>query len=157
MTIYIFSIDDLSTFHFIDSYTISFLSQFKNGRTRRAFQTYFIVLKSYERIAITQEVMCRIWEWSQCQNWFVKCRFGDFSLKNWQRSGSVEVDETHIKAIIVSDRLSTSSEIVEKFNLSHTCIQKKIKTACLCQETLFMDLSSASLSLISLNSLESTN
>lgn len=64
----------------------------------------------------------------QCQNWFAKFRSGDFSLKNVQRSGRpIEVDETHIKAIIDSDRHSTTREIAEKLNVSHTCIQKKLK------------------------------
>ena len=64
----------------------------------------------------------------QCQNWFAKFRSGDFSVKNAQRSGRpVEVDETHIMAIIDSDRYSTTREIAEKLNVSHTCIQKRIK------------------------------
>lgn len=38
-----------------------------------------------------------------CRNWFEKFRSGDFKLKNAKRSGCpVEVDETHIKAIIDS-------------------------------------------------------
>ena len=61
----------------------------------------------------------------QSQNRFAKFRSGDFSLKNAQRSGrSVEVDETHIKAIIDSDRHSTTREIAEKLDVSHTCIEK---------------------------------
>ncbi|KAK1137358.1 hypothetical protein K0M31_001870 [Melipona bicolor] len=65
----------------------------------------------------------------QCRNWFERFRSGDFSLKNAQRSGRpVEVDETHIKAIIDSDRHSTTRDIAEKLNVSHTCIEKKLKT-----------------------------
>ena len=80
----------------------------------------------------------------QCQNWFAKFRSGNFSLKNAQRSGRpVEDDETHIKATIDSDRHSTTREIAEKLNASHTCIQTKIKTAWICQETRFMGPSSA--------------
>ncbi|KAK1124534.1 hypothetical protein K0M31_006882 [Melipona bicolor] len=53
----------------------------------------------------------------QCRNWFERFRSGDFSLKNAQRSGRpVEVDETHIKAIIDSDRHSTTRDIAEKLN-----------------------------------------
>ncbi|EFN65190.1 Histone-lysine N-methyltransferase SETMAR, partial [Camponotus floridanus] len=64
----------------------------------------------------------------QCQNWFAKFCSGDFSLKNAQRPGRpVEVDETHIKAIINSDRHSTTREIAEKLNVSHTCIQKNLQ------------------------------
>ncbi|EFN64258.1 Histone-lysine N-methyltransferase SETMAR, partial [Camponotus floridanus] len=62
----------------------------------------------------------------QCQNWFAKFRSGNFSLKNAQRSGRL-VDETHIKAIIDSDRHSTTREIAEKLNVSHTCIQKNLQ------------------------------
>ncbi|KAK1132027.1 hypothetical protein K0M31_016168 [Melipona bicolor] len=44
----------------------------------------------------------------QCRNWFERFRSGDFSLKNAQRSGRpVEVDETHIKAIIVTAQHET--------------------------------------------------
>ena len=64
----------------------------------------------------------------QCRNWFVRFRSGDFSLKNAQRSGRpIEVDETHIKATIDSDRHSTTRDIAEKLNVSHTCIEKKLK------------------------------
>ncbi|XP_068974748.1 histone-lysine N-methyltransferase SETMAR-like [Bombus flavifrons] len=53
----------------------------------------------------------------QCQNWFAEFRSSDFSLKNAQRFGRpVEVDETNIKAIIDSDRHSTTREIAEKLN-----------------------------------------
>ncbi|XP_033178062.1 histone-lysine N-methyltransferase SETMAR-like [Bombus impatiens] len=64
----------------------------------------------------------------QCQNWFAKFRFGNFSLKNAQQSGRpVEVDETHIKAIIDSNRHSTTREIAENLNVSHTCIKKNLR------------------------------
>ena len=83
----------------------------------------------------------------QCQNWFAKFRSGDFSLKNAQRSGRpIEVDETHIKAIIDTDRHSTTLEITEKLNVSHTCIQKN-------ENCLAMSRSSIYGSLISLRKL----
>ncbi|XP_078032732.1 histone-lysine N-methyltransferase SETMAR-like [Augochlora pura] len=64
----------------------------------------------------------------QCQNWFARFRSGDFSLKNAQRCGRpVEVDEIHIKAIINSDRHSTTCDIAEKLNVSHKCIGKELK------------------------------
>nr|BAO79476.1 transposase [Amegilla dulcifera]BAO79481.1 transposase [Amegilla dulcifera]BAO79484.1 transposase [Amegilla dulcifera] len=64
----------------------------------------------------------------QCRNWFVRFRSGDFSLKNAQRSGRpVEVDEAHIKTIIDSDYHSIIRDIAEKLNVSHTCIEKKLK------------------------------
>ena len=48
----------------------------------------------------------------QCQNWFSKFRSGDFSPKDKKRSGRpVEVDDALIKAIIDSDRHSTTREI----------------------------------------------
>ena len=41
----------------------------------------------------------------QCRNWFDKFRFGDFTLKDEQRSGRPnEIDDDQIKAIIESDR-----------------------------------------------------
>ncbi|EFN82317.1 Histone-lysine N-methyltransferase SETMAR, partial [Harpegnathos saltator] len=59
---------------------------------------------------------------------FARFRSGDFSLKNAQRSGRpVEVDETHTKAIINSDLHSTTRDIAEKLNVSHTCIEKNLK------------------------------
>ena len=61
----------------------------------------------------------------QCQNWFTKFIFGDFLLKNAQRSGQLdEVYETHIKAIIDSDFHSTTREVGEKLNVAHTFIKK---------------------------------
>ncbi|EFN76812.1 Histone-lysine N-methyltransferase SETMAR, partial [Harpegnathos saltator] len=55
----------------------------------------------------------------QCQNWFAKFRSGDFSLKNEQRSGRPgEVDDDQIKAIIDTDRHSTTREIAEKLDVS---------------------------------------
>ncbi|KAK6062057.1 hypothetical protein COOONC_00272 [Cooperia oncophora] len=64
----------------------------------------------------------------QCQNWFAKFRSGDFSLKDEERSGRpVEVDDDLIKAIIDSDRHSTTREIAEKLHVSHTCIENHLK------------------------------
>nr|AAP51086.1 transposase [Forficula auricularia] len=64
----------------------------------------------------------------QCQNWFAKFRSGDFSLKDEKRSGRpVEVDDDLIKAIIDSDRHSTTREIAEKLHVSHTCIENHLK------------------------------
>ena len=64
----------------------------------------------------------------QCQNWFAKFRSGDFSLKDEKRSGRpVEVDDDLIKAIIDSDRHSTTREIAEKLQVSHTCIENHLK------------------------------
>ena len=62
-----------------------------------------------------------------CQN-FDKFRSGDFSLKDEKRSGRpVEVDDDLIKAIIDSDRHSTTREIAEKLHVSHTCIENHLK------------------------------
>ena len=64
----------------------------------------------------------------QCQNWFDKFRSSDFSLKDEKRSGrTVEVDDDLIKAIIDSDRHSTTCEIAEKLHVSHTCIENHLK------------------------------
>ena len=40
---------------------------------------------------------------------------------------SVEVDDDLIKAIIDSDRHSTTHEIAEKLHVSHTCIENHLK------------------------------
>ena len=64
----------------------------------------------------------------QCQNWFDKFHSGDFSLKDEKRSDrSVEVDDDLIKAIIDSDRHSTTREIAEKLHVSHICIENHLK------------------------------
>ena len=76
--------------------------------------------------------MCCLWRRNlkkrQCQNWFDKFRSGDFSLKDEKRSGRpVEIDDDLIKAIIDSDRHSTTREIAEKLRVSHTCIENHLK------------------------------
>ena len=64
----------------------------------------------------------------QCQNWFDKFRSADFSFKDEKRSGPpVEVDDHIIKAIIDSDRHSTTREIAEKLHVLHTCIENYLK------------------------------
>ncbi|KAG6802176.1 Ammar1 transposase [Apis mellifera caucasica] len=63
----------------------------------------------------------------QYQNCFDKFRSGDFSLKDEKRSGPVEIDDDLIKAIIDSDRHSTTREIAEKLHVSHTCIENHLK------------------------------
>ena len=62
----------------------------------------------------------------QCQNWFDKFRSGDFSLKDEKRSDR-PVDDDLIKAIIDSDRHSTTREIAEKLHISDTCIENHLK------------------------------
>ena len=59
----------------------------------------------------------------QCQNWFALFRSGDFYLKDAPRSGRpTEVDDDKIKAMIENNRRCTTREIVEKLNISHTCV-----------------------------------
>ena len=59
----------------------------------------------------------------QCQNLFARFRSGDFHLKDAPRSGRpIEVDDDKIKAIIKNNRCSTTREIAEKLNISHTCV-----------------------------------
>ncbi|GFW31608.1 histone-lysine N-methyltransferase SETMAR [Trichonephila clavipes] len=71
----------------------------------------------------------------QCQNWFAKFRSGDFSLKYGNSSDRpAEVDDDLIKAIIDSDRLSTTREITEKLHVSHTCIENHLKQLCYVQK-----------------------
>ena len=54
----------------------------------------------------------------QCQNWFNKFRFGDFSFKDEHCSGRPnEVDDDQNKAIIESDRHITVREIDEMLKI----------------------------------------
>ena len=60
----------------------------------------------------------------QYQNWFARFRSGDFRLKDAPRSERpIEVDEK-IKAMIENNRRSTTQEIAEKLNISHTTVGK---------------------------------
>ena len=64
----------------------------------------------------------------QCQNWFARFRSGDFDLKDAPRSGCpIEVDDDKIKAMIENNRRSTTREIAEKLNISHTCVERHLK------------------------------
>ena len=76
--------------------------------------------------------MCCLWRRSLKRTAVSKlvCKFrsGDFSLKDEKRSGRpVEVDDDLIKAIIDSNRHSTTREIAEKLHVSHTCIENHLK------------------------------
>ena len=49
-------------------------------------------------------------------------------LKDAPRSGrSTEVDDDKIKAVIENNRRSTTREIAEKLNISHTCVERHLK------------------------------
>ena len=64
----------------------------------------------------------------QCQNWFACFHYGDFDLKDALRSGHpTEVDDDKIKAMMENNRRSTTREIAEKLNISHTCIVRYSK------------------------------
>lgn len=64
----------------------------------------------------------------QCQNWYLKFRRGDLSLKDDHRPGrSLDVSEEQIEEIIEMDRHVTTRQIAEKLNVSHTCIEKRLR------------------------------
>ena len=64
----------------------------------------------------------------QYQNWFARFRSGDFDLKDAPRSGRpTEVNDDKIKAMIENNRRSTTGEIAEKLNISHTCVERHLK------------------------------
>ena len=64
----------------------------------------------------------------QFQNWFACFRPGDFDLKDAPCSGRpTEVDDDKIKAKIENNRRSTTREIAEKLNISHTCVERHLK------------------------------
>ena len=55
-------------------------------------------------------------------------RSGDFYLKDAPRSGRPnEVDDDKIKAMIENNRRSTTREIAEMLNISHTCVETHLK------------------------------
>ena len=63
----------------------------------------------------------------QCQNWFACFRSGYFDLKDAPRSGRpTEVDDK-IKAMIENYRRTTTQEMAEKLNISHTCVERHLK------------------------------
>ena len=67
----------------------------------------------------------------QCQNWYALFRFGDLHLKDAPRSGCpTKVDDDKIKAMIENNRRSTTREIAEKLNLSHTFVERHLKQLC---------------------------
>ena len=63
----------------------------------------------------------------QCQNWFARFRSEDFHLKDAPRSGRPTEDDDKIKARIENNRRSTTREIAEKLNISHTCVERHLK------------------------------
>ena len=64
----------------------------------------------------------------QCQNRFARFRSGDFDLRDATRSGrSSEDNGDKIKVMIENNRRSTTREIAEKLNISHTCIVRHLK------------------------------
>ena len=64
----------------------------------------------------------------QCQNWFARFRSGDFDLKDAPRSGhTTVVDDDKIKAMIENKPRSTTREIAENLNISHTCVERHLK------------------------------
>ena len=67
----------------------------------------------------------------QCQNWFARFRSGHFHLKDAPRSGRpTEVDNDKIKAMIENNRRSSTREIAEKLDISHTCVERLLKEPC---------------------------
>ena len=55
-------------------------------------------------------------------------RSGNFDLKDAPRSGRpTEVDDDKIKAMIENNRRSTTREIAEKLNISHTYVERHLK------------------------------
>ena len=143
--IYCFLVVWISTFNIIKKivsiiYLVSFLSQIrKNARLvtlfRRILLNYF--RKCKHTISYVPCMGMKLWKKGSIK---YQCQISFWFFTIWP--SRVEVDETHIKANIDSDRQSTTREIAQKLNESQTCIQKKIKTAWQCQETRFTDPSS---------------
>ena len=63
----------------------------------------------------------------QYQKWFARFHSGDFDLKDVPRSRRpIEVDEDKIKAMMENNQRSTTQEIAEKLNISHTCVESRV-------------------------------
>ena len=105
-----------------------------NGDSRQSFSSHFILLlaKRYTRSGSSKKVVWCLW-WKtlterQCQNWFVRFRFGDFFLKDASRSRRpTEIDDDKIKAMIENNQRRMTREITEKLNISHTCVERHLK------------------------------
>lgn len=64
----------------------------------------------------------------QCQNWYAKFRRGNFSLNDEPRSGRpLDLYDDQIREIMELDRHITTRQLAEKLNVSHACIEKRIK------------------------------
>ena len=124
------------------SYLVSFLSQFKNGRTtRQVFQTYILLYCFWKGKNALQahKKLCAIYgnedlKERQCQNWFDKFCSSNFSLK---RSGHpIEVHETYIKTIIDWFKSSAQHMRLQRSSMHRRHgLKKKIQSARLDQET----------------------
>ena len=106
----------------------------KNGKSKVTFSSYFAFLfPQRENASQAHKKLCAVYgdealKERQCKNWFAKFRSGDFSLKDEKHHGRpVEVDDVLIKAIIDSDRHSTTHEIAKKLHVLHTCIENHLK------------------------------
>ena len=124
------------------SFRLAFVKKWKIKRNIIIIFCFFIFEKC---IASSQKVICCLWRRSLKRTAVSKLvwqiSFCDFSLKDEKRSGHlVEVDDDLIKAIIDSDRHSTTREIAEKLHVSHTCIENHLKQLG-CSKTRYMDSS----------------
>ena len=93
------------------------LYYFRKGKN--AMQAWKKLYDVYDEKSLTE---------SQCQNWFARFRSGDFHLKDVPRPGRpTQVDDDRIKAMIKNNWRSTTREIAEKLNISHTCVERHLK------------------------------
>ena len=89
------------------------------GKGKNAVQARKKLYDVYDETSLTE---------SQYQNLFARFRSGDFDLKDAPRSGRpTEVDDDKIKAMIENNQRSTTREIAEKLNISHTCVERHLK------------------------------
>ena len=63
----------------------------------------------------------------QYQNWFTRFCSGDFDLKDLGSGRPTEVDDDKMEAMIENNRHSTTREIAEKLNISHTFVERHLK------------------------------
>ena len=94
-----------------------FLYYFRKGK--KAIQARKKLYDVYDGNSLTER---------QCQNWFARFRSEDFDLKDAPRSGRpTEVDDDKIKEMIENNRRSTTREIKQKLNISHTYVERHLK------------------------------
>ncbi|XP_076037359.1 histone-lysine N-methyltransferase SETMAR-like [Oratosquilla oratoria] len=63
-----------------------------------------------------------------CQRWFIKFSSGNFDIKDSPRSGRPKsIDQEALKGAVEANSKSTSRELVQMFNITHTSIISSLR------------------------------